>query len=74
MSNYGGMGPGGFGEAKAMKGAGTTSSKNSKTSLSSKRAPGGAAQGVRGNKAGPVPSHPNKSNSATNQAAYPYQS
>ena len=76
MGNYGGMGPGGFGEAKAMmKGAGTTSSKNSKASLSSKRAAGGAAQGVRGGKAGQVPSHSNKSSSATNpNAAYPYQS
>ena len=39
--SYGGAGPNGVGEGNGAKGAATTSSKNSKTSLSSKRATGG---------------------------------
>ena len=73
-NNYGGAGPNGVGEGNGANGAATTSSKNSKMSLSSKRPAGGQAQAVRGSKAGSLPSHSNKSNSASNQHAYPYQS
>ena len=76
INSYGGMGPNGVGEGNGAKVAGgTMSSKNSKTSLSSKRATGNGSQAaVRGNKVGSLPQQSNKSNSASNHHAYPYQS
>ena len=74
VNDYGGTAAG---EGNGARGTATTSSKNSKISMSSKRAGGTnqiQQQAVQSNKVGSLPTHSNKSNSASNNQAYPYQS